>query len=325
MNTKKVADVDGRVLELTVLEAQQVSDLPAPVCRLLEQAKELLEQYRAYEAVLAEEARRAQEAKEQARQAQLQEVEAFHEQVEQVVLDVATAEQLVDAVGDADEKKVLQLLKKDRAHPDLEDHEGNTALSEAACYGEADLVELLHKHGASLDSQNAQGRTPLFRACFNGHLDVVETLLRLGADAGLADSNGDKPAKIGTAETKQAVEAAPDKDACGDPLPRKVVRACERNDAESVDTLLDERANLTHEVVSIQLGGGAMYVASIHGSIDVVRVLLGANAEVDACSREGTTCLCAAARKGDLALARLLLKRKRGPTCRARDDCLSST
>lgn len=90
---------------------------------------------------------------------------------------------------------------------DVVDEDGNTPLSEAACYGENELVEFFLSRGAHPDSRNELGRTPIWRACYNGHFEVVKLLLENGADKSIASNTGDAPGKHGTAETKALIAA----------------------------------------------------------------------------------------------------------------------
>ena len=80
-------------------------------------------------------------------------------------------------------------------HIDVMDHDGNTPLSEAACYGEVELARLFLSRGAHPDSRNELGRTPLWRACYNGHADIVQLLLQHGADKSIPNNLGEEPIK----------------------------------------------------------------------------------------------------------------------------------
>ena len=79
---------------------------------------------------------------------------------------------------------------------DCIDHEGNSALSEAACGGHADICRLLLKHGANVNLRSHQGRTPLWRAAFVNHCDAIRVLLEHGADPRIASCNLDLPESV---------------------------------------------------------------------------------------------------------------------------------
>lgn len=90
---------------------------------------------------------------------------------------------------------------------DIADDDGNTPLSDAACYGELEIAKELLSRGAHPDVRNSLGRTPLWRACYNGHLELVTLLLEHGADKSIPASGGEEPGLYGTAETKAAIAA----------------------------------------------------------------------------------------------------------------------
>eukprot|EP00929_Paragymnodinium_shiwhaense_P116010 TRINITY_DN8523_c0_g1_i2.p1 TRINITY_DN8523_c0_g1~~TRINITY_DN8523_c0_g1_i2.p1 ORF type:complete len:656 (-),score=211.05 TRINITY_DN8523_c0_g1_i2:393-2360(-) len=119
-------------------------------------------------------------------------------------------EQLFDAIDDGDLKKVTSLLALEvcGGQPvpiDITDHDGNTLLSDAACYGETEIAMLLLSKGAEPDTRNNLGRTPLWRACYNGHFAVAELLLKSGADSTLCNNVGEAPGKYGSPETKALI------------------------------------------------------------------------------------------------------------------------
>mmetsp|Transcript_85431 Transcript_85431/g.160888 ORF Transcript_85431/g.160888 Transcript_85431/m.160888 type:complete len:548 (+) Transcript_85431:70-1713(+) len=180
--TEDLACLDIRVLEISVLDARQLADgavdagLLARAERCLEEATEL--------------------------QAE-QDDEEFEDPSELI-------EKLFNAINDFDAEVVQECFDANAGTPsqlpvDATDHEGNTALSEAACYGADELVMLLLQRRAHPDYRNNLGRTPLWRACYNGHLSAVELLLQHGADKDIPNNQLEAPGKFGTPETKAAV------------------------------------------------------------------------------------------------------------------------
>lgn len=109
-------------------------------------------------------------------------------------------ERLFNAVNDGELSVAKACLDANSESParlpvDVVDEDGNTPLSEAACYGEFELVEFFLSRGAHPDSRNELGRTPIWRACYNGHFEVVKLLLENGADKSIASNTGDAPGK----------------------------------------------------------------------------------------------------------------------------------
>ena len=109
-------------------------------------------------------------------------------------------ERLFDAVNDGDLTTATGCLEANAGTSaqlcvDVVDHDGNTPLSEAACYGELELAKFFLSKGAHPDSQNCLGRTPLWRACYNGHAEIVQLLLQNGADKSIPNNLGEEPGK----------------------------------------------------------------------------------------------------------------------------------
>ena len=69
-------------------------------------------------------------------------------------------------------------------------------LSQAACYGHADIVVLLIAHGADVEVKNFAGNTPLWLAAISGQRDVVRLLVHAGADPDARCHNNTTPRTI---------------------------------------------------------------------------------------------------------------------------------
>ena len=113
---------------------------------------------------------------------------------------------------DGDFEEVKALLEKG-FHIDSVEENDHSALSEASCTGQTDLVKFLLEQGADPNhdgrfccvtiivmiiiiiiinhtnaythiyaAPNGDGKTPLYRAAFNGHVETVRLLLEAGAD-----------------------------------------------------------------------------------------------------------------------------------------------
>lgn len=170
----------------------------------------------------------------------------------------------------------------------------------AAAAGRVDLVAFLLTAGAAVDAYRGTAGTPLLAAV--EHPAVVWTLLRAGA--------------------------APDGDGAAGWTPLEA--AAHHGQAQSVASLLEAGADTrgTEAVayaarhglplVTLLLDAGAPAGASlVHAPDEVLDVLLGAGAGVDAVNHEGFTALGVAASRGDLARGKQLLAR--GASAAARD------
>lgn len=70
------------------------------------------------------------------------------------------------------------------------DDNGNTALINAADFGNLYMVNKLIDKGADIDLITNKWVTALMLACLNNHIDVVEKLVNSGADVNLQDVDG---------------------------------------------------------------------------------------------------------------------------------------
>eukprot|EP00933_Yihiella_yeosuensis_P081532 TRINITY_DN9515_c0_g1_i1.p1 TRINITY_DN9515_c0_g1~~TRINITY_DN9515_c0_g1_i1.p1 ORF type:complete len:497 (+),score=107.77 TRINITY_DN9515_c0_g1_i1:40-1530(+) len=175
---ENIADVDTRVLEIAVLDARLLDGVDK---ELLAKAEELLEEAKAFEEGLND-------------------IEPPH-----VLLD-----KLFDAVSDGNAAVVESCLDANagthkQLDIDVADHEGNTTMSEAACYNEIEILKLCLERGAHVDAQNDLGRTPLWRACYNGHLEAIRILLEHGADPSIPTNMGEIAGRYGTNESKALI------------------------------------------------------------------------------------------------------------------------
>jgi len=331
----EIARVDGRVLDIAVGQARNEEGVDNS---LLKRAEARLDEFHAFEAELR---RHADEMR--ARKAEVLEQHAEENQAFAGVRNVRKGvkkriEGLLDAAGEGDLSGVREHLDgtgvaaaAPRLPVDVEDHEGNTPLSEAACYGEVGVVELLLERGAHPNARNLQGRTPLWRATYNGHEKVVRLLLERGGDPAIENNQGEPPGKFGTAATKAAIEAwdpnrtkegrdrLSELQRLGEPWPRTLLAASRAGDTACAAQIL--RAIASEEavefgsataplstVVDFEHAADALWSACACGHLEVCRVLLDARADVDTCSETGLTALMVACRKGHREVVSELLR-----------------
>ncbi|KOO28568.1 iq motif and ankyrin repeat domain-containing protein [Chrysochromulina tobinii] len=91
------------------------------------------------------------------------------------------------------------------AKVDAPDEHKHTALSEAACGGQAAICRILLEHGANVNAVNAQHRTPLWRACFMDKRECVKLLLEHGADPRIASESHEAPESVSPADELKAL------------------------------------------------------------------------------------------------------------------------
>eukprot|EP00933_Yihiella_yeosuensis_P055015 TRINITY_DN5364_c2_g4_i1.p1 TRINITY_DN5364_c2_g4~~TRINITY_DN5364_c2_g4_i1.p1 ORF type:complete len:531 (-),score=158.37 TRINITY_DN5364_c2_g4_i1:106-1665(-) len=338
LEEKEVANVDGRVLDIAIGQAKF---LEKPVDKdLLAKAEKRLEEVKEFEAELK---KRAEELR-----AKKDEVIKQHDEQNELFSEACSArkdlkqqvEALFDAVGDSELDKVKKCILSvgsgvGDGFPlppipvDAEDHEGNTPMSEAACYGEIEIVEFLLESGAHPNTRNKQGRTPLWRAVYNGHDEVVKFLLDKGADPTIETNDGEPPGKFGTESTKGLIaswdntltaenseENLTASQRLPKPWPRLLLEACEKGDSAAatdvVKAISAEEGNakgLIRTIINFEEMADALWMATTRGHLELCRVLLDAGADVDSYTDTGLTCLMIACRKGHTEIVKELLKR----------------
>ncbi|GBF96492.1 hypothetical protein Rsub_09834 [Raphidocelis subcapitata] len=172
------------------------------------------------------------------------------------------------------------------------------ALHAAAAAGDAGAIQgLLDTAGAPgaaalLRAVDGSGRTPLWLAAAGGHAAAVRLLLERGADRHAAAADGSLPiscaARQGHASVVQALVEGRH---CGG---RTAWHCCARTgDATSARALLSEASWVAAQPVDSKEDGGAtaLMVAAAAGQLDVLALLLGAGASLDAIDDDGWTAL----------------------------------
>jgi ankyrin repeat protein len=125
------------------------------------------------------------------------------------------------------------------------------------CAGEIKKVRLLLEHGADVHARSQMGRTPLLVAAYtNGASETVKLLLSKGADVNAADTFGTTP----------------------------LIAAANVNDAASVKLLIAHGAKVDAHA-NVGAAATALMGAAHNGNLELVRILLGRNAPVNASSR----------------------------------------
>ena len=219
-----------------------------------------------------------------------------------VDLDEESWTQLAWAVEQGDKNKVEPLLKsKDKVDPNEMDEFDHRPLALAARKGNSDIVKLLLAK-ASLNLGDKDGNTPLVFAAQLGHEAIVELPLNAKADPNIKGSWNVSPLQWAAARGHKAIakrllknKAIPDsKNAFDGSTPLycaadnghdSIVELLLKTDSVSVNTDFSDR----YETWSSPLLSAAM---GRHAA--VIRLLVGAGADVTFC-REWTPRCCRAA------------------------------
>jgi ankyrin repeat protein len=155
---------------------------------------------------------------------------------------------------------IATLLSDAGADVNLKSSHGYTPLYAAVQNNHKPVVEYLLSKGARIDEKNGQtGATSLYKACFNGSLNIATVLVNAGADVNLKSTDGFTP----------------------------LYAAVQNKHKPVVEYLLSKGARIDEKIG--QKGVTALYQACFIGSLDVVKVLVDAGADVNLKSTEEYT------------------------------------
>ncbi|KAL5365900.1 ankyrin repeat-containing domain protein [Aspergillus floccosus] len=209
--------------------------------------------------------------------------------------------------------EIVSLLLRHHASVDIDDKYGQTPLHRACRSGNAAIVQLLLAHGASIKARTHLGDTPLLLACTDGQVDVARILIDRGADVEAVDNEGFTPLKKAAHQgsvlmVRLLLEAGAEVD--------KVYKDC-----DCVCTPLISAAAQNHvDVMEILVdndadidkpgddGSSALNRACQFGYENAVELLLSRNANVESLDSDKWTPLFTASRWGYEKLVKLLIK-----------------
>lgn len=188
-------------------------------------------------------------------------------------------------------------------------------LISAAERGDARAVQRLLEEGASVDARDEGGRTALIAAAYGNRLGVARSLIEAGANVNTKDQTQQSAYLISTSEVgddPRLLELTLRNGANVHSLDSYngtgLIRAAERGHFRIVERLLQTSVEVDHVN---NLGWTALLEAIILGDggprhTKVVRLLVGAGADVNLADGEGVTPLEHARRRGHEEIARIL-------------------
>lgn len=189
---------------------------------------------------------------------------------------------LMVAAHTCQQEIVEELLKHDEISVNVQDSEGNTALSLASSEGHSEIVSaLLTSKNIELNmKERGFGRTALSWAAEENHSKVVALLLSQGykIDPEVEDMRG------GTA----------------------VLRAAEEGSLESLQKLLDFGVNVSH---ADEDGCTALHWAARNGHTEILKILIDNFPDIDIKDKSGMTPFHRACQSGEFETGEFLLGR----------------
>ena len=255
-------------------------------------------------------------------------------------VNAAGGHTLIEAARASD----LQGLRAALRHADVNaaEPDGTTALHWAAYNDNTVAIEVLLAAGAKPEVSNQYGETPLNLACVNGNAGIVERLLESGANPNTRLRDGSTAlmtaARTGRAEALRALVRHGANVNATEPVRHQtaLMWAAHANNAAAVKILIEGGADVNartvippprddpeftymdfrskHSFSSPPPGGfSALVLAARAGSLDAVRALLDAGADVDAAVSDGRSALILACANARWEVADLLVDRGANP------------
>jgi ankyrin repeat protein len=189
----------------------------------------------------------------------------------------------------------------------------DAALLHAAATGDLAGVENALRRGAHVDARDGGRRTALLLATHGNHVAVARVLIAAGADVNAKDAVEDSPFLYSGAEgrteiLKLTLLAGADLASTNRYGGTALIPACHHGHVEAVKALLATSIDVDHVN---KLGWTALLEAVILGDggpvhTEIVRLLIGARANLTLADREGVTALEHSRRRGYRAIAQHL-------------------
>jgi ankyrin repeat protein/uncharacterized glyoxalase superfamily protein PhnB len=228
-----------------------------------------------------------------------------------------------DACANGDDEALRALLAKDptrvrtsMSHPQTH-YGGWTGLHEAAKHGHVSAVRLLLEHGADPNAREVGDNTyPLHWAAAHGHLETVRALLDAGGDVhGIGDVHeldvigwatvfhapGDEPTQMDAAR-RDLVSLLVERGAR-----HHIFSAMSVGDPDLIQKVVEDNPEaLDRRMSRFEQGQTPLHFAMSRKRYDILDVLIGLGADLEAEDQSGQTALAVAMLRGDREAMRRL-------------------
>ena len=225
---------------------------------------------------------------------------------------------LVAALTGSEEAVTALLAKK--ASPKASNRAGWTPVHYAAAADNAQMIQMLHQHGGELHNKTRSSNSPLSLAIMNDSERAAALLMQICSTLGnWKNSNNwtalhlaaskDAPNMVQILTGSAGVDLNALNDKGNTPLAVAVFQGC----LQVVEVLLEADANPD---ISNKKGWRALHFAAQQDACDVVHLLCEAGANTENQTNQGNTPLCVAAMHGCSDATAELLKQKANPNVR---------
>ncbi|XP_035513227.1 protein phosphatase 1 regulatory subunit 12A-like [Morone saxatilis] len=202
------------------------------------------------------------------------------------------------SAGDREEVAALLRQGADINHANID---GLTALHQACIDENAEMVQFLVESGSDVNRGDNEGWTPLHAAASCGFIQIAKYLIEHGAHVGAVNSEGELPLDVATEDAME-----------------RLLKGEIKKQGIDVDMARKEEERIMlQDAMAVLAGGGsltphpntkatALHVAAAKGYIEVLKVLLQCDVDVDGRDTDGWSPLHAAAHWGQEEVCALL-------------------
>ncbi|CAL8294459.1 unnamed protein product [Boreogadus saida] len=202
------------------------------------------------------------------------------------------------SAGDQEEVAVLLRQGADINHANID---GLTALHQACIDENSEMVQFLVESGSDINRGDNEGWTPLHAAASCGFIQITKYLIEQGAQVGAVNSEGELPLDVATE----------------DAMERLLKGEIKKQGVDMDQARKQEQRVMLQDATAVLTGSGslvphhntkatALHVAAAKGYIEVLKVLLQCELDVDSMDVDGWTALHAAAHWGQEEVCSLL-------------------
>jgi ankyrin repeat protein len=248
--------------------------------------------------------------------------------------ELARLNDLLTTAAESSGAAVIETLLAKGCPVDLANADGLTALHAAAFKGRPEIVRVLLAHQADVHARDRAGYTVLHslivgsavaasdvnlenidsfladaRKADERAAEIVDLLLAAGADINARKADGETPLDVAMDVGAFAlIDLLRSKQAQGRPSSSEVFQATRLGTPERLKKLLAGDRTLVN--FRDELGRTPAIYAADYGSLDAIKVLFDARADINAANLKGETALHVAARKGDQNIVEFLVTKK---------------
>ena len=208
---------------------------------------------------------------------------------------------------------IAKILIERGADINIQDQDNNTPLILATMEGNIKIVNLLLKKGANTDIKNTQMNTALHYASINGNIEIVQKLLSYNASVDVRNTDGNTPLGLASSYGHHVIvrlllKKCTTPDWCSIREYFIFLYVISEGYIEVFKALLEHEPNLCNANVEEERAT-ALMLALASENIEIVKILLQYNPDLEIQTTNGETALHLAVELGDLEIVEMLVRK----------------